>query len=56
MRRWAVLLLLSWWVVYGYGYPPNVVSGPFMNQSQCQYVARELNRINLDVQYRCAWH
>lgn len=56
MKRWFILAALAWWVVTGYGYPPNIVAGPFSDYDSCAYTARELNRVNITYVYRCAWH
>jgi hypothetical protein len=58
---WPLLLLLhgltsSYWVVTGYSYPPNLVAGPYATWNDCEYVARELNRVNLTYVFHCTMY
>jgi len=43
----------NWWVVYGFNFPAQLVSGPYCDYYQCQQAANFLNRHYVDLQYRC---
>lgn len=48
--------MFSYWVVKGYQYPPQIVAGPYANRTDCDYAAREINRVQMSYEYRCEWH
>ena len=60
--RWLAAPLLAlllvaggWWVVAGYSYPPDLIAGPYAKLSDCNKMARDLNRIEQTYIYHCQY-